>query len=154
MDLAAVSTLLATRGQRLLPGSYAVPVELLVALPDATVARFTARGTSIRLALFAADAMSELVLPTACGCGGHHESAGPVRTWLHRDAVPVAERMIDGRAAFGWTGHEAGLLRLDEAVPYYVELLGMLGLEPVELSGARPHRVEPVELSGARPRGR
>ena len=138
MDLAAVSTLLSTRGQRLLPGSHAVPVELLVALPDATVARFTARGTSIRLALFAAAAVSEIVLPTECGCGFHHESAGPVRTWLHRDAVPVAERVIDGRAAFGWTSHEAGLLRLADAVPYYVELLDMLGLEPAEFSGAQP----------------
>ncbi len=131
MDLAAVSTLLATRGQRLLPGSHAVPVELLVALPDDRVARFTARGTTIRLALFAADALSEIVLPTECGCGQHHESAGPARTWLHRDAVPVVERIVDGRVAFGWTGYEAGLLRLADAVPYYFELLGMIELEPL-----------------------
>ena len=134
MDLAAVSSLLLARGQRLLPGSHAVPVELLVALPGAAVARFTARGTTIRLALFAADALSEIVLPTECGCGQHHESAGPRRTWLRGDAVPVLERVIDGRAAFGWTGHEAGLLRPAEAVPYYFELLDMLALETASLS--------------------
>lgn len=131
MDLAAVSSLLVARGQRLLPGSHAVPVELLVALPDDAVARFTARGTSIRLSLFAADAVSSIELATECGCNQHHESAGPARTWLRGDAVPVLERVIDGRTAFGWTGHEAGLLRLADAVPYYFELLGMVELEPL-----------------------
>ena len=131
MDLAAVSTLLATRGQRLLPGSHAVPVELLVALPDDTVARFTARGTTIRLAVFGTDALTRIVLPTACDCGQHPEYAGPARTWLRRNAVPAVERVIDGRAAFGWTGHEAGLLRLGDAVPFYDELLDMIALEPL-----------------------
>lgn len=131
MDLAAFSSLLVARGQRLLPGSYAVPVDVLVALPDGAVARFTARGTTIRLALFDAGAVSSIELATECGCGQHHESAGPVRTWLRGGAVPVRERVIDGRAAFGWTGHEAGLLRLADAVPYYFELLDMIGLEPL-----------------------
>lgn len=49
MNLSAFADLLASRGLRLLPSSHAVPVELLVQLPDATIARFTARGTMLRL---------------------------------------------------------------------------------------------------------
>jgi hypothetical protein len=125
MELSDFADLLAARGQRLLPGSHAVPVDVLVRQPDGAIARFTARGTTIRLALFSADALSSIVLDAECGCGQHHQPAGPARTALRAGAVPLLERVIDGRLAFGWTSHEAGLLRLAQAAPYYFELLDM-----------------------------
>src|SRR5262245_51084436 len=125
MELSVFADLLAARGQRLLPGSHVVPVDVLVEQPDGAIAHFTARGTTIRLALFDPDALASVVLGTDCGCGKHHGPTGPARTMLRAGAAPVFERAIDGRVAFGWTMHEAGLLTLSEAAPYYFELLDM-----------------------------
>jgi hypothetical protein len=123
MDISAFADLLASRGLRLLPGSYAVPVDVMVELPDGTVAHFTARGTTITLALHAKSALQSMVIPPECGCGQHHEPVGPTRTALRAGAVPLTERTIDGELAFGWTGHEAGLLRLADAAAYFFGLL-------------------------------
>ena len=123
MNVSAFADLLASRGLRLIPGSYAVPVDVLVELTDGTVAHFTARGTTITLALYAPSALQALVIPPDCGCGQHHEPIGPTRTALRAGAVPLAERTIDGELAFGWTGHEAGLLRLADAATHFFELL-------------------------------
>ncbi len=125
MELSVFADLLAARGQRLLPGSHVVPVDVLIEQRDGTIVHFTARGTTIRLALFDPDALASIVLGTDCGCGKHHEPTGPARTALRAGAAPVLERVIDGRVAFGWSTHEAGLLRLAEAAPYYFELLDM-----------------------------
>lgn len=123
MNLATFATLLATRGLRLLPGSYAVPVELLAELPDGTLVQFTARGTSLRLRRYAADALVSVVIAPECGCGDHHPRTGPDRLVLGAHAVPLSEHVIDGRSRFGWHGHEAGSLRLAEASVYFFELL-------------------------------
>lgn len=123
MDIATFADLLASRALRLLPGSYAVPVDLLVELPDARVARFTARGTTIRLAVFASDALTSIVIGPQCGCGRPHDQSGPLRTRLRPGATPLLEHVIDGEVTFGWTGHEAGLLRLGEAVDHFFDLL-------------------------------
>ncbi|MGH3460670.1 MAG: hypothetical protein ACRDP9_04260 [Kribbellaceae bacterium] len=123
MNISAFADLLASRGLRLLPGSYAVPVDVLVELQDGTVAHFTARGTTITLALYAPSALQSLVIPPECGCGKHHEPVGPTRTALRAGAEPLVERTIDGELAFGWTGHEAGLLRLADAATHFFELL-------------------------------
>ena len=61
MNLSSFSDLLASQGLDLLPGSYAVPVSLLVGLPDAGIARFTARGTTLRLQVYSPDARKESV---------------------------------------------------------------------------------------------
>jgi hypothetical protein len=123
MNISAFADLLAVHGLRLLPGSYAVPIDALVAQPDGCVAHFTARGTTIRLALYAPDALTSVVIDTQCGCGEHHEPSGPSRMTLRADALPLEVRTIDGELAFGWTGHEAGLLRLADAATYFFELL-------------------------------
>jgi hypothetical protein len=34
--------------------------------------------------------------------------------------------VIDGELLFGWTRHEAGLLRLADSVPYFFDLLAAL----------------------------
>jgi hypothetical protein len=135
MDISAFADLLAARGLRLLPGSYAVPVDVLVQLPDGAVARFTARGTTIRLAVHAPDSLSSIVIAPECGCGKHHDLVGPARTALRAGAVPLIERSIDGEVAFGWTGHEAGLLRLADAATYFFELLDMAEVDAPALAG-------------------
>jgi hypothetical protein len=85
MNLSAFADLLASRGLRLLPGSHAVPVELLVQLPDATIAQFTARGTTLRMRSYAADALTTITIAAECGCGDHHPQTGRGR-WRRRVA--------------------------------------------------------------------
>ncbi|TWD84150.1 hypothetical protein FB561_5325 [Kribbella amoyensis] len=123
MNLSVFGDLLASRGLRLLPGSHAVPVELLVQLPDATIARFTARGTTLRLRRYAATALTSIVIAPECGCGDHHPHLGPNRVTLSAYASPLTEDVIDGELLFGWTGHEAGLLPLVDAAPHFFTLL-------------------------------
>jgi hypothetical protein len=126
MNLPALADLLASRGLRLLPGSYAVPVELLVQLPDATIVQFTARGTTLRLRTYSPDALTTITIPAECGCGDHHPQTGPSRVTLSRYAVPLEERTLDGELLYGWTHHEAGNLRLREATPHFFTLLETL----------------------------
>ncbi|WP_350276199.1 hypothetical protein [Kribbella sp. HUAS MG21] len=126
MNLPALADLLASRGLRLLPGSYAVPVELLVQLPDATIVQFTARGTTLRLRTYSPDALTTITIPAECGCGDHHPQTGPTRVTLSRYAVPLEEHVIDGELEFGWHHHEAGLLRLETATTHFLTLLDTL----------------------------
>lgn len=133
MNLPALADLLASRGLRLLPGSYAVPVELLVQLPDATIVQFTARGTTLRLRSYSPDALTTITIPAECGCGDHHPQAGPSRVTLSRYAVPLAERTVDGELEFGWRHHEAGLLHLADATTHFFTLLA--NLRTRELAG-------------------
>jgi hypothetical protein len=133
MNLSAFADLLASRGLRLLPGSYAVPVDLLVELPEATIAHFTARGTTIRLRLYSPESLTAIAIVAECGCGDHHPQVGPERLVLGCHAVPMAEYSIDGELLFGWQNHEAGLLRLVDASAYFFVLLGQV---PVLVSPA------------------
>jgi len=126
MNLSAFADLLASRGLRLLPGSHAVPVELLVQLPDATIARFTARGTTLRLRQYSPDALTSIVIAAECGCGDHHPRTGPNRVTLSTYAVPLAEHVLDGELLFGWQHHEAGALRLPDASTHFFTLLNQL----------------------------
>ncbi|MDX6249297.1 MAG: hypothetical protein QOF10_2657 [Kribbellaceae bacterium] len=130
MNLSAFADLLASRGLRLLPGSHAVPVELLVQLPDATIARFTASGTTLRMRRYSPDALTSIVIAAECGCGDHHPQTGPNRVTLSAYAVPLAERVIDGELVFGWEHHEAGLLRLVDASTHFFTLLTELTPTP------------------------
>lgn len=135
MNLPAFADLLASRGLRLLPGSHAVPVELLVQLPDATIARFTARGTTLQLQQYPAEALTTITIAAECGCGDHHPQTGPARVTLSRYAVPTDERTIDGELVFGWQHHEAGLLRLTDAATHFFTLLEDLQTPARQLVG-------------------
>ena len=126
MNLSSFADLLASRGLELLPGSAAVPVELLVRLPDRTIAHFTARGTTMRLRLYSEHALANVVIPPECGCSDHHPQTGPSRLVVSAHAVPLAERLIDGELTFGWQSHEAGLLRLADAATHFFTLLESL----------------------------
>ena len=136
MNLPAFADLLASRGLRLLPGSHAVPVELLVQLPDASIARFTARGTALRLRRYSPDALTAITIAAECGCGDHHPQTGPTRVTLSRYAVPFDERVLDGEFLFGWQHHEAGLLRLADAATHLFTLLDQLHTPDRILAGA------------------
>jgi hypothetical protein len=136
MNLPAVADLLDARGLRLLPGSFAVPVNLLVELPDTSVARFTASGTTIRLSVYEPGVLTSIVVPTECGCGQHHEPSGPRRTVVDSHATPTVERTIDGTLEYGWRNHEAGLLRLPQAIPYFFDLLASATAPTPVLVGA------------------
>ena len=135
MNLPAFADLLASRGLRLLSGSHAVPVELLVQLPDATIARFTARGTTLRLRRYSSEALTAITIAAECGCGDHHPQTGPTRVALSRYAVPLDERIIDGELLFGWQHHEAGLLRLPDAATHFFTLLDQLHSPTRQLVG-------------------
>ncbi|MEV0800868.1 hypothetical protein AB0I34_24480 [Kribbella sp. NPDC050281] len=135
MNLPALADLLASRGLRLLPGSHAVPVELLVQLPDATLAQFTARGTTLRLRRFSPDALTAITIAAECGCGDHHPQSGPARVTLSRYAVPLDEHTLDGELHFGWQNHEAGLLRLPVAATHFFTLLDQADTPTRELVG-------------------
>ncbi|WP_406055235.1 hypothetical protein [Kribbella sp. NBC_00889] len=135
MNLPALADLLASRGLRLLPGSHAVPVELLVQLPDATIAKFTARGTTLRLRRFSPDALTAITIAAECGCGDHHPQSGPARVTLSRYAVPLDEHTLDGELLFGWQNHEAGLLRLPDAATHFFTFLDQLQTPTRELVG-------------------
>lgn len=126
MNLIALADLLVSRGLRLLPGSYAVPVELLVELPDATIVQFTARGTTLRLRHYSPEALTSIVIAAECGCGDHHPQTGPDRVTLSTFATPLSEHVLDGELLFGWTSHEAGKLRLPDALPHFFTLLPLL----------------------------
>ncbi|MFF0268037.1 hypothetical protein [Kribbella sp. NPDC004536] len=126
MNLPALADLLASRGLRLLPGSHAVPVELLIQLPDATIVRFSARGTTLRLRSYSPDALTTITIPAECGCGDHHPQTGPSRVALSRYAVPLDEHVIDGELQYGWHHHEAGLLHLADATEHLFTLLDQL----------------------------
>jgi hypothetical protein len=126
MNLSALADLFASHGLRLLPGSHPVPVELYVELPDASIARFTARGRTLRLRHYSPEALTSVVIAAECGCGDHHPQTGPDRVTLSAFATPLAEHVLDGELLFGWTGHEAGALRLVDAVPHFFTLLPLL----------------------------
>lgn len=132
MNLPSFADLLASRGLRLLPGASAVPVDILVELPDATVAHFTSRGTTLRLRLYSRDALTGVVIAAECGCGDHHPQVGPQRLVVRAGTVPLVERSIDGELTFGWQRHEAGLLRLADASAHFLDLLALASADRAE----------------------
>jgi hypothetical protein len=129
---------LAVRGIAVLPPTTAVPVELYASLPDGRGLRFRCRGTRVTLQLFDAMAvqlavpvreatptelplMTEVRLPLA---GARVMERQLVRVVL-TDA-PVDSAVLDGAERFGWSGYEAGLLRVPQAKPLFEELLARL----------------------------
>ncbi len=119
-----------------LPASTSVPVELYALLADGRALHFRARGTSVTLRLYAASdvvlavAVDEPVLTHLPVTGEVWHPLGSAVGHVAARAVVVAEPLavatIDGRERFGWTSHEAGLLRGVEALPLLDELLDAL----------------------------
>lgn len=135
MTLSDWTAELALRGITVLPPTTAVPVELHASLPDGRGLHFRCRGTRATLRVFHAEAV-QLAVPV--------REATPTElplvteVWLPLAGTRVLERQLvrlvftgapaasaemDGASRFGWSGHEAGLLRLREAKPLFEELL-------------------------------
>jgi hypothetical protein len=140
---------LTARGITVLPPTTAVPVELYAVLPDGRGLHFRCRGTQAVLSVFAAESvriavpvheatptelplLTEVWLPLTGLTGAQVSEHQPVRVIL--SGRPSAATAVDGRERFGWSGYEAGLLRVRDAQPLFEELLARLipelALEP------------------------
>jgi hypothetical protein len=144
---------LAMRGISVLPPSHAVPIELHALLPDGRGMHFRCRGTTVTLRVFSAEATRvavplEIDAPTEfplvpdvlCSVaeGLDHARATGVayRLVFPRAAKPEDVASIDGRARFGWSAHEAGLLSVRAAAPLLDELLARVSGEAQPLDEA------------------
>lgn len=129
MDFATWTRSLSDRGLDVVPPSHAVPVRLSMLPPEGGLLEFRCRGTRVTLERYApADLL--LVVPEAwcaCGCGRHLPAPmTPPRVGVRPGARPVATAGYDGATERGWSGHEAGLLRVEEAAALLDALLPAL----------------------------
>lgn len=115
---------LSARGHAVLAASHAVPIQLWLREPGehGSVLHFVARGTRVTLRRYAATDLTTLVLRAECDCEEHRTAGAGRRTVLTPGATPVAEVVLDGAAAFGWSGIEAGLLDVPTAAELFDEL--------------------------------
>lgn len=129
--------------------SAAVPIELYALLPGDRVLHLRCRGTTVTLCLFpgadvrVAVPVVEPVRPELAMQGECRLPLTVARELLERrdsrarlvvepDAAPLAVAAVDGAARYGWSGHEAGLLRPAQVAPLFDELLAAadLGASP------------------------
>ena len=96
------------------------------------VLHFGARGTRLRLAAYRPSDLTTLILRAACDCEEHRLAGATGRVMLNPGAVPLEVHELDGAEVFGWTGHEAALLPLQEAAGILESLLTRLA-QPVVL---------------------
>lgn len=133
------------RGLTPLAPTTSVPVELYALLPDGRALHFRCRGTSVTLRLYAAADVAlavgvrEPVLPQLPVAGERWVALADALHTVHTPdrparavftSAPIASAAIDGRERFGWTSHEAGLLRGTESLPLLDELLAVLVPDP------------------------
>lgn len=117
---------LAARGFVVLPSSHAVPVSLWLRDGDAMEGRvlhFDARGTRLRLAVHRPSDLTTLILRAACDCAEHRQAGATGRVVLNPGAEPLELHELDGASVFGWRGHEAALLPLQDAAGIFESLL-------------------------------
>jgi hypothetical protein len=124
---------LSARGYAVLPSSHAVPVSLWLRDGDPVtgwVLHFSARGTRLRLAVYRPSDLTTLILRAACDCAEHRQAGATGRIVLNPGAVALEAHELDGASVFGWLGHEAAMLSLQDAAGIFESLLARL-----------PHRV-------------
>ncbi len=120
---------LSARGYGVLPASHAVPVSLWLrdeAADGSRVLHFSARGTRLRLAAYRPADLTTLLLRAACDCEEHRQAGATGRVALNPGAEPLEVHELDGGRVFGWVGHEAALLPLQEAAGVLESLLPRL----------------------------
>jgi hypothetical protein len=122
-------------GFAVLPQSHVVPVDLWLRERSGRVLHLRARGTRVVLRAYDASDLTTVLLRSECDCTEHRTAGAAGRSVLNPGAVPVAEVDYDGAAEAGWTGVEAGLLRVDVASGILVLLLARLR-EEATFSGA------------------
>jgi hypothetical protein len=129
LTFATWSRALTARGYDVLPASHAVPVSLWIRDPAAgRVLHFAARGTRLRLHAYEPSDLTTLLLRAACDCEEHRLAGATGRVALNPGAVPLETHELDGAEVFGWTGHEAALLPLQETAGLFESLLGRLAV--------------------------
>ena len=130
---------LSARGFDVLPASHAVPVSLWLrdASPEpgdgpgaghdlGRVLHYFARGTRLRLAAYRPSDLTTLILRAACDCAEHRQAGATGRVALNPGAQPLEVHELDGARVFGWRGHEAALLPLQETAGLLESLLPRL----------------------------
>ena len=132
LDFRTWTAALSARGWTVLSPSHAVPVQLWLRSGD-TVLHLRARGTRVVLRRYARSDLAALILRSACDCEEHRTAGASARTVLAPGSVPLDEAVLDGRATFGWSTYEAGLLDVPTAAGIFESLLARL-----EVSGGRP----------------
>ena len=82
---------------------------------------------------YAGSDLTAMILRSACDCEEHRTAGASARTVLAPGSVPLDEAVLEGRATFGWSTYEAGLLDVPTAAGIFESLLARL-----EVSGGRP----------------
>ena len=130
LTFASWTRALGARGYGVLPASHAVPVSLWLRGDDGPgegrVLHFSARGTRLRLVAYRPSDLTTLILRAACDCEEHRQAGATGRVALNPGAEPVEVHELDGARVFGWRGHEAALLPLQEAAGILESLLPRL----------------------------
>ena len=85
-----------------------------------------ARGTRLRLAAYRPSDLTTLILRAACDCAEHRQAGATGRVALNPGAEPLEVHELDGARVFGWHGHEAALLPLQETAGILESLLPRL----------------------------
>lgn len=150
-------------GYLVCPGSCAVPVDVRGVRGDGVGLHFRCRGTAIRLAAYRPGrAAWQVAVRDASWCP--EES---LQLWVHSpldgtppptdarlafpgDAGPDREVILDGSDAWGWRGHEAGLLRPDTAARLFDHLLATLA-DPTATAAVLQATAPPSAGQAARP---
>ena len=140
LTFASWTRALTARGYVVLPTSHAVPVSLWLRDGDpreGRVLHFSARGTRLRLAVYAPTDFTTLLLRAACDCAEHRQAGATGRLVLNPGAQPVEQHEFDGARVFGWQGHEAALLPLDQAAGIFESLLARLPVAATDATAGR-----------------
>jgi hypothetical protein len=126
---------LGARGYAVLPSSHAVPVSLWLRDGDpreGRVLHFGARGTRLRLAVYEPSDLTTLILRAACDCEEHRQAGATGRVVLNPGAVALEVHELDGASVFGWRGHEAALLPLQDAAGIFESLVARVSPRAAE----------------------
>jgi hypothetical protein len=133
LDFTSWTRSLNARGYAVLPSSHAVPVSLWLREgdhADGRVLHFAARGTRLRLAAYKPSDLTTLLLRAACDCAEHRQAGATGRIVLNPGAEALEVHELDGARLFGWSGHEAALLPLQDAAGILESLLPRLAASP------------------------
>jgi hypothetical protein len=126
---------LAARGFVVLAPSHGVPVSLWLREGDTSQGRvlhYDVRGTRLRLAVYLPSDLTTLILRAACDCAEHRQAGATGRIVLNPGATPLETHELDGATVFGWRGHEAALLPLQDAAGIFESLLARVSQQAPE----------------------
>lgn len=148
-DLAAWGRALLPRGLQVLPHSHAVPVDVWMRdHRHDLLLHLRARGTRVTLRAYAGQDLATAILRAECDCAAHRAAGAAHRAVLVPGARPLAEAVYAGESEAGWTGIEAGLLRLDGAAALFELLLSRIRVALDRIPGDSAERVSQPRAAG------